>query len=71
MAFKVQTVSVDLMQGSAVVVAFDQPPPSPTPNPGKMVQIQFPFSPPHSEGREKDAVIAEAKRVLQQALNEI
>jgi hypothetical protein len=64
--FKVQVASVDLMQGSANLVAFDN-----AIQPAKVVNVQFPFTPPHSEGKEKDAVIAEAKKVLQQALNEI
>jgi len=67
MAFKVQVASVDLMQGTANVVAFDQLPNGPA----KAVNVQFPFTPPHAEGKEKDEVVAEAKKVLQQALNEI
>jgi hypothetical protein len=66
MAFKVQVASVDLIQGSANVVAFDN-----STQPNKAVNIQFPFTPPHSEGKEKEAVIAEAKKLLQQAMNEI
>jgi hypothetical protein len=67
MAFKVQVASVDLMGGTANVVAFDQP----TSGPAKAVNLSFPFTPSGGEGREKDKVIAAAKAVLQQALSEI
>jgi hypothetical protein len=67
MAFKVQVASVDLMQGSANVVAFDQP----ASGPAKAVNLTFPFVPSGGEGQEKERVIAAAKLVLQQALNEI
>ncbi|MDA9456409.1 hypothetical protein XI00_19610 [Bradyrhizobium sp. CCBAU 21359] len=74
MAFKVQNINVDLMNEQATLVAFDNPT-SPTPgNPPhmpKMLQVTFPFDPPAREGKEKDLAIAEAKKVLQQALNEI
>lgn len=67
MAFKVQVASVDLMGGTANVVAFDQLPAGPA----KVVNIQFPFTPSGGEGHEKDKVIAAAKVVLQQALSEL
>lgn len=67
MAFKVSVASVDLMQGTANVVAFDQP----TTGPGKTLNVQFPFTPSGGEGQEKSKVLAAAKAVLQQALNEI
>lgn len=59
--------SVDLMQGTANVVAFDQQPSGPA----KVINVQFSFNPPPSEAKEKDKVIAEAKKVLQQALNDL
>jgi hypothetical protein len=67
MPFKVQVASVDLMSGTANVVAFDQP----ASGPAKAVNLQFPFIPSGGEGHEKEKVIAAAKVVLQQALNEI
>jgi hypothetical protein len=67
MAFKVQNISVDLMNNTASFVAFDQADPQHT----KIVQCTFPFTPPAKEGKEKDHAIAAAKAVLQQALNEI
>jgi hypothetical protein len=70
MAFDVQNLSVDLIHGQATLVAFDQSPP-PAGQPPKMIQVTFPFDPPHQEGKEKDKAIAAAKAVLQQALNEI
>ena len=70
MAFKVQTINVDLMTRQANLVAFDQSPPAPGHAP-KMIQVNFPFNPPSREGDEKAQAIAEAKAVLQQALNEI
>jgi hypothetical protein len=67
MTFKIQTLSVDLMNGTANVVAVDQS----TQPQLKVVNAQFPFTPSGGEGHEKDKVIAAAKPVLQQALNEI
>jgi hypothetical protein len=68
MAFKVTSAMVDVINATANVVAIDQ---TPTGGPSKMVQISFPFHPPAAEGQEKQRVIDEAKRVLQQALSEI
>lgn len=67
MAFKVSNAMIDVINGSGNVVAFDTPPNGPN----KTVQISFPFNPPPAEGKERDRLIAEAKKVLQQALNEI
>ena len=67
MAFKIQTLSVDLLNGTANVVAMDQS----TPLQIKLVNAQFPFTPSGGEGHEKDKVVAAAKAVLQQALNEL
>ena len=67
--FKLTQVSVDVLNRTANVMAIDQPT-----IPGshaKVVNVQFPFSPPDSEGQEKDRVISEAKKILQQAINEI
>lgn len=64
MAFKVQTVTLDLVNATASVVMFDQVGGSPP----KVVNIQFP---PPAAGKERNDVVAEAKRVLQQAVNEI
>jgi hypothetical protein len=69
MAFKVQNINVDLMNGTANVIAIDQAiPPATMP---KVVQVSFPFDPPNHEGREKDKAVAAAKAVLQQPANEI
>ena len=68
MAFKVQNMSVDLINHQATVWAIDQFDPT---KPAKTVTIQFPFTPPPSEGSEQGKVLAAAKAVLQQALNEI
>jgi hypothetical protein len=67
MAFKVQTINADLMNGTANVVALDQS----TQPQVKVINVQFPFTPPGHEGQEKDKVVVAAKLVLQQALNEI
>lgn len=67
MAFKIQNINVDLMNGTANVVAVDQS----TQPQIKVVNAQFPFTPSGGEGHEKDKVVAAAKAVLQQALNEI
>ena len=67
MAFKIQNINVDLMNGTANVVAVDQA----TQPQIKVVNAQFPFIPSGGEGHEKDKVIAAAKATLQQALNEI
>jgi hypothetical protein len=68
MAFKVQNMSIDLMNHQATVWALDQFDPA---KPAKTVTIQFPFTPPPSEASEQGKVLAAAKAVLQQALNEI
>jgi hypothetical protein len=65
MAFKATAAMVDIINGTASVVAFDQPASGPAKT---MVQVNFPFHPP---GQEKQQVIDAAKKVLQQALNEI
>jgi hypothetical protein len=70
MAFVVQNLNVDLIHGQANLVAMDQSPPPPG-QPPRMVQVSFPFDPPHQEGKEKDKAVAAAKAVLQQALSEI
>jgi len=65
MAFKASAAMIDVINGTASVVAFDQP----TAGPAKtMVQINFPFQ---SSAHDRQEVIDAAKRVLQQALNEI
>lgn len=67
MAFKIQNINVDLINGTANVIAVDQS----TQPQLKIASIQFPFTPSGGEGHEKDKVIAAAKAALQQALNEI
>ena len=42
-----------------------------TNGPAKFIQVSFPFFPSQSEARDRDWVIAEAKKVLQQALGEL
>jgi hypothetical protein len=64
MTFKVATVNVD--GGVATIVAMDQL----TSGPNKVVNVQFPFS-PSEKTQEKDKLIAAAKIIIQQALNEI
>jgi hypothetical protein len=68
MTFKVQVTSIDLMGGTANVVAFDQPT---TSVPGGTLNLQFPFTPSGGADHEKEKVIAAAKVVLQQILTEI
>ena len=67
MAFSVQNATIDVINKTANVVATDPQ----THGVAKFVQVSFPFDPPPSEVQEKDRVIAEAKKVLQQALSEI
>jgi hypothetical protein len=67
MAFKIQVASIDLMGGTANVVAFDRS----TSGSAKAVNIEFPFISSGEEGHAKNKVIAAAKAVLQQALNEL
>jgi hypothetical protein len=62
LAFKVQTLTVDLNSGMANVVAIDQ-----TTQPFKVVNVQF----PHAEGQDKNQILAAAKVILQQAINEL
>jgi hypothetical protein len=71
MAFKLQSVNVDLMSGMANVSAIDQSMPPSTPPKFKSVNIQFPFTPSGSEAHERDQVVAAAKAALQQALHEL
>jgi hypothetical protein len=70
MAFRVLTVSVDLMnrQASVGVMDGDQ---SVDPRQLRQVQINFPFDPPAAEMAGRDQAIAEAKAVLRQVLDEI
>jgi hypothetical protein len=70
MTFKVQVASIDLMGGTANVVAFDQSP-TPTPGPTASLNLQFPFTPSGGADHEKDKVIAAAKVALQRVLSEI
>jgi hypothetical protein len=65
--FKIQSLSVDLVNGTANFAAFDQASQPPT-----MVQGTFPFTPAGGgEGHEHDKVLAAAKAVLQQAASEL
>jgi hypothetical protein len=66
MAFKIQSLSVDLVIGDRQFCGVQASTPSP-----KMVQGTFPFTPTGREGHEHDKVLAAAKAVLQQALNEL
>jgi hypothetical protein len=67
MSFKVQNISVDLMNETASFVAVDQT----DPQHPKVVTCNFPFDPPAKEGKEKEQAIAAAKKILQQAASEI
>ena len=69
MAFKVQNLSVDLVNNTANFAAFDQPV-SPATQ-GSMVQASFPFTPNGGEAHEHDKVLAAAKAALQRCLNDI
>ena len=74
MTFKVVNKTIDLRNHQAIVTAEDQPlPPIGTAKLGqpKIVTIQFPFTPPASEATEATEVIQAAKKILQQALNEL
>jgi hypothetical protein len=67
--FKIQNLSVDLVNGTANFAAFDQP--TPPAIQGAMVQGTFPFIPSGGEDHERDKVLAAAKAALQKCLNEI
>jgi len=68
-AFKIQNLSVDLVNNTANFAAFDQPT---TPGAlGTMIQGNFPFTPTGGESHEHDKVLAAAKAALQRCLNEI
>jgi hypothetical protein len=67
MAFKVSNISVDLMNNTANLVAYDQT----DPQHPKTLQLTFPFDPPNREGKEKDLATAAAKALLQQAAADI
>lgn len=69
MAFKLNNANVDLLNKTAHVVWVEYPTPPATQT--KMVQVNLPFVPPHSEKKELEALTAEAKTVLQQLLGEI
>lgn len=60
-AFTVETANVDLAHGVAKIIAFDHA------GKTKMVTLHFPFAAPGSQ----DEVIAEAKKVMRQAMDEI
>jgi hypothetical protein len=68
-AFKIQSLSVDLVNNTANFAAFDQPTTPGTQ--GSMIQGNFPFTPTGGEGREHDKVLAAAKAALQKCLNDI
>jgi hypothetical protein len=65
MAFKVTGANVDLVVGTATLVATDL---SSVQTPISVIQVQFPFQP---NGTDEERVIAEAKKVLQQAIDEL
>jgi hypothetical protein len=69
MVFKLQSLSVDLVNKTANFAAFDQPTAPATL--GSMIQGTIPFTPTGGEGREQDKALAAAKAALQQCLNEI
>ena len=66
MAFKITNSMVDTINKTVNAVFQDQP----QQGPGRMVQLSFPFSPPPAEAAETAHVIAAAKQVLQQLLND-
>jgi hypothetical protein len=66
MAFTVNSATFDVVSMQASVVAQDNPM---TPGPAKTLQITFPYDP--AAATERSRLIAAAKKVLQQALNEL
>jgi hypothetical protein len=72
MTFKVTNVNVDLINKTANLVAVDETPFIPgQPQSQSMVQANFHFDPPPSEGAEKDKAIAAAKALFLRAANEL
>ena len=70
MAFSVTAVNIDLINNTASVMASDPLTSGPA-RPAKFIQVSFPFFPSPSVARDTDWAIAEAKKVLQQALEEL
>jgi hypothetical protein len=71
MVFKLSQAATDIVSGFATVTALDTPPPGPGAGPPKMVQAHFPFTPPVHEVDELKQMVAAAKVVLQQAINDL
>jgi hypothetical protein len=71
MVFKLSQAALDIVSGFATVTALDTPPLGPGAGKPKMVQVQFPFTPPPSEVDELKQMVVQGKTVLQQAINDL
>jgi len=71
MVFKLSQAALDIVSGFATVTALDTPPPGPGAGKPKMVQVQFPFTPPVVEAQELNLMVKETKLLLQQAINDL
>jgi hypothetical protein len=78
MVFNLSRAEIDLLSGTATVMASEPAPPGPPPAGSppaaalpKMVQVRFAFIPPAAEADELKQMVTEAKALLQQAANDL
>jgi hypothetical protein len=70
MTFKLSQATTGLLRGLATVTVFEDPPSGASAGKPKMVQVQFPFMIPASEADDLKKMVTEAKRLLQEAIND-
>jgi hypothetical protein len=70
MVSKLSQATTGLLRGLATVTAFEDPPSGTGAGEPKMVQVQFPFTVLATEADDLKKMIVEAKRLLQEAIND-
>jgi hypothetical protein len=71
MTFKLSQATTGVISGFATVAAVEDPPSGPGASKPKMVQVRFPFMVPAAEAEDLKKMIIEAKRLLQETINDL
>ena len=71
MVFKLSQATTGVISGLATVTVFEDPPSGAGAGKPKMVQVQFPFMIPAAEADDLKEMLTEAKRLLQEAINDL
>jgi hypothetical protein len=71
MVFKLSQATTGRISGIATITVFEDPPSGAGTSNPKMVEMQFPFMIPAAEAGGLKEMITEAKRLLQEAINDL